>query len=91
MGLVLTIAFTIHGVCFLLTLYRLVKGPTLADRVVALDLLAYVSIGFSIVIAIGSGTPAYLEVALVVGLIAFLGTVAFARYIERAYAAEKEE
>lgn len=91
MGTVLTIAFAIHAVCFLLTLYRLVVGPTLADRVVAIDLLAYISIGFAIVYAISSDRPAYLEVALVVGLIAFLGTVAFARYIERAYVAEVDE
>lgn len=91
MGIVLTLAFAVHGVCFVLVLYRLIKGPTLADRVIASDLLAFVSIGFAIVYAVASERSAYLEVALVVGLIAFLGTVAFARYIERAYVAEVEE
>lgn len=91
MQIVLTIAFVLHAVCFFLMLYRLVMGPTLADRVVAVDLLAYISIGFAIVYAIASQQPMYLEVGLVVGLIAFLSTIVFARYIERVHVAEGED
>ena len=91
MQVVLTIAYVFHVVCFLLLLYRLIVGPTLADRVVAVDLLAYISIGFAIMHSIASGQAVYLEVALVVGLIAFLSTVVFARYIERVYGMEGED
>jgi len=84
MQIVLTVAAVLHIVCFLLMAYRIVIGPTLADRVVAVDLLAYISIGFAIVYAIATDQPVFLEVGLVVGLIAFMSTVVFARYIERA-------
>lgn len=64
---------------------RVVRGPHLADRVVALDLVAYVA-----VCLIGTGAMLLedgelLDVALVLSLLAFLGTVAFARFLERAY------
>ncbi len=91
MDIVLTIAYVFHAVCFLLLLYRLIIGPTLADRVVAVDLLAYISIGFAIVHAIASDQALYLEVALVVGIIAFLSTIVFSRYIERVHALEGED
>lgn len=83
MQIVLTVTFVLHIVCFLLMLYRIVVGPTLADRVVAVDLLAYISIGFAVIYAIATEQPVYLEVGLVVGLIAFMSTIIFARYIER--------
>jgi multicomponent Na+:H+ antiporter subunit F len=83
MNIVLTVVFLVLGAGLILALIRLVRGPSLPDRVVALDLIAYVSIGFAIVYAIASNKPDFLEVALVLGLIAFLGTVAIARFVER--------
>jgi multicomponent Na+:H+ antiporter subunit F len=67
----------------LLAFARLVRGPTLPDRVVALDLIAVTSAAFIAVYAIDSGQPVFLDAAIVLGLITFLGTVAFARYVER--------
>ena len=70
------------GVAVLLAFVRLVRGPDLANRVVAVDLLS--SRGRDR--GRGGrrlGRPVYLDVALVLALIAFLGTVAFARYAER--------
>ena len=66
-----------------LTVVRLLQGPTLADRVVALDLIATQTIGFIVVYSIASDQELYLRAAIVLALIAFLGTVAFARYMER--------
>jgi multicomponent Na+:H+ antiporter subunit F len=62
---------------------RLMIGPTLADRVVALDLLT--TIGISVVAghAVATGQDVFLDVAILLALIAFLSTVAFANYIER--------
>lgn len=68
---------------FILAMVRLLTGPSLPDRVIALDLMAFVVIAFIIVFAVYSGQPAFLNVALALGLVAFLGTVAFARFIER--------
>ncbi|MCH8531394.1 MAG: cation:proton antiporter [Saccharospirillum sp.] len=69
----------IFGLVF--CLMRLVKGPTLADRVVALDLIAFLTIGFIAVYSISSNEPAFLDIAITLALVAFLGTIAFARWI----------
>jgi multicomponent Na+:H+ antiporter subunit F len=62
---------------------RMARGPSLADRVVALDLLAILTVAFAALFAIASGQAAFLDVAIALALVAFLGTVAFARYAER--------
>jgi multicomponent Na+:H+ antiporter subunit F len=66
-----------------LVFYRFYKGPTLSDRVVALDLLITIGIGFIAVYSIVSNQPTFLDIAMVLGLIAFLGTVAFSYYLEK--------
>lgn len=63
------------------SLIRLIRGPSLPDRVVALDLLATLTIGIAAVYAIAAGRTAYLDVAVILALVAFLGTVAFAYYL----------
>jgi multicomponent Na+:H+ antiporter subunit F len=77
----LTIAFLIAAV--LLCLYRVASGPSLPDRVVGLDLLSSVTVGFIAVYAVVSGEIIYIDVTMVLALIAFLGTVAFAYFIEK--------
>lgn len=62
---------------------RLLRGPTLADRVVALDLISVLLVVFLVVFRLVSGINAYIYVAIGLALIAFLATVAFAHYIER--------
>jgi multicomponent Na+:H+ antiporter subunit F len=65
----------------LITTTRVVLGPTLADRVLALDQLVAIAIGFIAVIAVRTGYDLYIDIALALGLIGFLATAAFARYI----------
>jgi multicomponent Na+:H+ antiporter subunit F len=77
------VAFVMLVCAMILTFVRLVRGPTLPDRVVALDLFAVLSTAFLTVYAIDSDEQVFLDVAIVLGLIAFLGTAAFALYIER--------
>jgi multicomponent Na+:H+ antiporter subunit F len=62
---------------------RLVRGPSLPDRVVAIDLMNTLGIGIIASYAIATGQAAFLDVAIAMALISFLGTVAFAYYIER--------
>ncbi|MCG6916677.1 MAG: cation:proton antiporter [Deltaproteobacteria bacterium] len=62
---------------------RLLRGPSLPDRVVAFDLLATVGVGISAVYSMAHNQPVFLDVAVVLALISFVGTVAFARYIEQ--------
>ncbi|RJP74455.1 MAG: cation:proton antiporter [Candidatus Abyssobacteria bacterium SURF_17] len=71
------------SVAFFLAFVRLLRGPTLPDRVVALDLIAVVGIGFVSAYAIASDQSILLNVASVMALIGFLGTVAFAYYLRR--------
>lgn len=75
------VALGILSVAFLLTVYRVVAGPTLPDRVLALDMLVAVAIGFIAVIAIKTGFTLYIDIAISLGLVGFLATVAFARFI----------
>ena len=67
----------------LMAVVRLLKGPTLPDRVVAIDLIATQVVAMLAAAAIGFGEPALLQPALVLTLIAFVGTVAFARYVAK--------
>ncbi len=62
---------------------RLVRGPYLPDRVIALDLISVLAMGFIIVYAVRFNQPNFLDVAIILALITFLGTVAFAYYLER--------
>ena len=79
----LTVVYTMLSVALLLAFVRLARGPSLPDRVVALDLISVITVGIIAAYAIDAGQRVFLDAALVVALIAFLGTVAFARYVER--------
>jgi multicomponent Na+:H+ antiporter subunit F len=69
-----------------LVLFRLIWGTRGADRIIALDLLSILVVAFVALYAVFSGDAVYLDVVIAYALVAFLGTVAFARYIERAKA-----
>lgn len=71
------------SVVLVLAAYRLIRGPHLADRVIALDLLAVLAIGMMASLAVLMDRPVLLDASLVLALLAFLGTVAFSRYLER--------
>lgn len=73
----------IIGLSILIIFTRLVIGPTIEDRIVALDLLSANAIAFIAVYAIQSRTTTFLDVGVILALLAFLGTVAFAFYLER--------
>lgn len=63
-----------------LVVVRLVLGPTMADRAVALDMLSVLTVAFAGLRAIVTGLDAYLDVAIILALVSFLGTLAFARF-----------
>lgn len=67
-----------------MALYRLVRGPSLPDRVVALDMMTVAIVAFCGLAVIIYGDAAFLDVALVLALVGFLATVALARFAERA-------
>jgi multicomponent Na+:H+ antiporter subunit F len=75
------IALAILMLALVMTAIRVIIGPTLADRVLALDQLVAIAIGFIVVIAVKTGFALYVDIALALALVGFLATVAFARYI----------
>ena len=62
---------------------RLVRGPTLPDRVIAIDLIGVLIVCTLVVVASDAGGVLFLDVAMFIALISFIGTVAYARYVER--------
>ena len=73
------------GVALLIAMARLVKGPTLPDRIVAMDLIGVLVVGLIVVLASSTGVQATLDAALVIALVGFVGTVAYATYVERGH------
>ena len=78
-----TIALAILSVALLLAFVRLARGPSLPDRVVALDLVSILAAAIAATYAVAAAQTVFLDVAIVIALISFLGTVAFASYVER--------
>jgi multicomponent K+:H+ antiporter subunit F len=68
-------------VAICLCLYRIVRGPHLADRVLAGDTIAFQVVGLVILLTIRLGSTTYLDAALAVAIIGFASTLAFAQYI----------
>ena len=66
-----------------MTLFRFLKGPSLGDRIVAFDVLSIISVSLLVVLALYFKNAIYLDIALVIGLIGFLGAAIFGRFIEK--------
>lgn len=77
------ITLVILGLAVIVAVVRLMKGPTLPDRIVAMDLIGILAVGVIVVLAAWTGVRATLDAAIVIALISFLGTVAYATYVER--------
>ncbi len=75
------IVLAMLAISLLLAFIRLLRGPSLPDRVIALDLLSTLAVGIIVVYAIATGEPVILDVAIVLALVTFLGTIAFAYYV----------
>ena len=68
-------------VCCAMCLYRIANGPTAADRMVAIDILGTVVVGFVAIITVVSGKTYLLDIAMVWALVSFAGTLALAKYL----------
>jgi multicomponent K+:H+ antiporter subunit F len=82
-SLALMFALGAVGVAMLLCGWRLVRGPTLPDRVLALDTLYVNVVAFVVLLGIQQGTGLYFEAALLIALLGFVSTVALGRYLQR--------
>ena len=77
------VIFPILTISVILVFIRLFKGPEVVDRVIALDLIITIGIGLITTYSIRSGQAIFLDVAMILALIAFLGTIAFAFYLDK--------
>lgn len=76
-------AIVVLLISIVVALVRLIKGPDAADRIVALDLISMLIVAFLATESIYAGETSFLDVAIAYALIAFLGTVALARFLMR--------
>lgn len=86
-----TISLTLLTLAILMAFVRMVKGPDPADRIVALDLVSVLMVAYLAALSMYTGERSFLDVAIAYALIAFLGTVALARFRERQARRENQE
>jgi multicomponent K+:H+ antiporter subunit F len=77
------IVFAAIAVSMVLTLYRVIKGPSAPDRILALDTLYVNAVALLVLLGIQDRTSIYFEAALLIALMGFVGTVALSRYLAR--------
>lgn len=77
------IALAMLAVAMLLCLFRLLRGPSMADRILALDTLYINSLAGLMVAGVRLDDPTFFDAAIVIGMLGFIGTVAFAKYMLR--------
>lgn len=77
------LSFIFLSIGLVLATIRLLRGPTLPDRVVALEVIASMTVGFIVLYSISYEVPQLIDVALVLALTSFMTAVGFARYLER--------
>jgi len=80
---VLPVAIAAFAIASALALYRLLRGPSVPDRILGLDTLYVNSLALLVLFGLRDGTTLWFEAALVIALIGFVGTVALARYADR--------
>lgn len=76
-----TLPIWVLFIAIFLALYRLITGPSLVDRVIALDLITTATVGIIACYSVSSGKPVFIRPALVLALVSFLATIAFGYYV----------
>lgn len=79
----LAAGFVMIGLAMTLNLWRLVRGPDVTDRILALDTLTINAIALLVLFGVRAGASAYFEAALILAVMGFVGTVALAKYLLR--------
>lgn len=83
LAIVIPVCLAILGLAFLLTFARLLRGPSLPDRIVALDTLNINAIALIVLLGIGLDSAMFFEAALLIAVMGFVGTVALCKYLQR--------
>ncbi|KOS64559.1 Na(+)/H(+) antiporter subunit F1 [Lysinibacillus agricola] len=87
---ILLLALALFSVSIALSLFRVIRGPSLPDRAIALDTIGINLLSAIAIVSIILKTKAYLEAILILGILAFIGTIAFTKYIERGVIVERK-
>ena len=87
---IILLSLALFMVAIALLLYRVVKGPSNPDRAIALDTIGVNLISAIAIVSIVLNTKAFLEAILILGILAFIGTIAFSKYIERGVIVERK-
>lgn len=82
-SLAANIALGLLALALLLALWRLLRGPSVSDRILALDTIYINALALLIVLGVRLNDPLFFEEALLIGLLGFVGTVSFAKYLLR--------
>ncbi|MBT2638122.1 MULTISPECIES: Na(+)/H(+) antiporter subunit F1 [unclassified Bacillus (in: firmicutes)] len=80
---VLWVSVTFISLSMIGLIYRVIKGPTVADRVVALDAIGISLVSVIALVSVVLETSAFLDIILLIGILAFIGTVAFSKFLEK--------
>jgi multicomponent Na+:H+ antiporter subunit F len=88
--LIIKTALVIYGIAMCLALYRMIKGPSLPDRVVAFDTIGVNIMSSVAIMSVIYSTRSYLEAILIIGVLAFISTIATSRFIERGVIFERK-
>ncbi|WZY01230.1 Na(+)/H(+) antiporter subunit F1 [Bacillus sp. FSL W7-1360] len=83
-------ALVLFSVAIALTAFRVIRGPSMPDRVVALDTIGVNLISITAVFSVLLQTTAYVDVMLIIGILAFVSTIAFSKFIERGVIIERK-
>ena len=83
MDIAVIITFIALALGQLLSMVRLVLGPTYGDRILALDTMVINALGLVVVLGISQGVQIYFEVTLLIAMLGFVSTVALARFLLR--------
>lgn len=80
---ILTISLILFGIAIAITFVRIILGPSFPDRVIAMDVIGVNLISVIAIVSILFKTKAFMEVILILGILAFISTIAFSRFLER--------
>jgi multicomponent Na+:H+ antiporter subunit F len=83
--LLMLICLIILSISGVLVFIRIIIGPSLPDRVIAFDLIGTITIGMIAIYSLTTGVESYLDAAIILSLILFLGAVAFAYYMRKSH------
>lgn len=83
MNYALITAFVVVGLCQIMAMIRVVIGPSVGDRILALDTMVVNAIGLIVLMGLAQGTRIYFEASLIIAMLGFVSTVAYARFVLR--------